>query len=230
MSLSLKIDWATHAAAKFACENCYYSKSLPVGKLAKIGAWENGAFVGVVIFAWGSNKSLGSPYELKMTECAELVRIALKSHQAPVSKILSIALRFLRSQSPGLQLLVSFADPEAGHHGGIYQATNWIYSGKSSNSFEYRLNGKRLNKRGYTGKNFNGAPRREIPKNAVRVATVGKHRYLMPLTEALRKKLASLAKPYPKRAGSIVADAPAIHAGEGGSIPTPALHSQPDCG
>jgi hypothetical protein len=53
-----------------------------------------------------------------------------------------------------------------------------------------------------------------------------KYRYLMPLDDEMRAKIAPLAKPYPKRAGSIVTDAPANHAGEGGSVPTPALHTR----
>jgi len=31
-------------------------------------------------------------------------------------------------------IIVSFADAHQGHHGYIYQATNWIYTGKSSNN------------------------------------------------------------------------------------------------
>lgn len=47
----LRIDWATHEAARYACENWHYSGTVPVGKLAKVGAWERGEFVGVVLFA-----------------------------------------------------------------------------------------------------------------------------------------------------------------------------------
>ena len=41
--------------------------------------------------------------------------------------------------------LVSFADPNAGHHGYIYQATNWLYTGNSvagGKNAKYILNGK----------------------------------------------------------------------------------------
>jgi hypothetical protein len=195
----LKIDWASHDAAKYACEHWHYSKTLPVGKLVKIGVWENSLFIGVVLFAWGANKSLGSPYGLKMTECCELVRIALKKHQTPVSRIKAIAIRFLKSQSPGVRLIVSFADPSANHHGGIYQAGNWIYTGTCAPTFEYWIDGKRLNKRAYTGHNFGNA-KLAIPKGAKKVSMPGKHRYLMPLDDDMRAKIAPLAQPYPTRA------------------------------
>ena len=194
----LRIDWATHAAAKYACENWHYSRSLPVGKLVKVGAWEKGEFVGVVLFAWGMNKSLGSPYGLQMNECCELVRVAMKPHECAVSRVMALALGFLRKQSQGLRLVVSFADPAAGHHGGIYQAGGWTYTGQSAANFEWRLNGKRLNKRAYTGHNF-GNPKMQVPTGATRVTLPGKHRYLMPLDAEMRKQIAPLAKPYPKR-------------------------------
>lgn len=53
--------------------------------------------------------------------------------------------------------------------------------------------------------------------------TPGKHRYLMPLDDEMRAKIAPLARPYPKRAGSIASDATANHAGKGSATPTPAL-------
>lgn len=58
MTVDLKIDWATYAAAKYACENWHYSKSIPKSKLVKIGAWEDGSFIGVVIFLMGQRLKL----------------------------------------------------------------------------------------------------------------------------------------------------------------------------
>ena len=85
----LKVDWATHEATKYACTHFHYSKSVPVGKLIKIGAWEDGQFIGVVIFSRGANKSIGSPYGLEQTECCELTRVALTNHKTFVSEILA---------------------------------------------------------------------------------------------------------------------------------------------
>ncbi len=211
----LRVDWATHEAAKYACENWHYSKSLPVGKMVKIGAWEESKFIGVVIFAWGMNRNLGSPYGLGISECCELVRVALTKHKTPVSRIVKIALLFLKSKSPGLRMIVSFADPEQGHSGGIYQAGNWVYAGKSSSGFEWVLNGKRLNKRAYTGHNFGNA-KLEVPKGAIKRKICGKHRYLMPLDNAMRKQVQSLARPYPKR----------VRSADGGTLNNPVEKGQ----
>jgi hypothetical protein len=40
----------------------------------------------------------------------------------------------------GLRLIVSFADTAQGHHGGIYQAAGWIYSG-GTETHAYRVKG-----------------------------------------------------------------------------------------
>lgn len=219
MKTELKIDWATHEAAKFAVENWHYSQSLPVGKLVKIGAWENGKFIGVVIFGRGANNNLSKPYGLTQLECCELVRIALTKHDAPVSRIAALAMRFLKSQSPGLKLIVSYADPEQGHHGGIYQAGNWLYCGTSQPQQEVIYKGKVMHKR--TANSLFGSI-----KGMEKSKVFWKHKYLMPLDSEMKKRILPLARSYPKRAGSDTSDTPGFHPGEGGSLPTPALHSQ----
>lgn len=220
MKHDLKVDWASHAAAKYACENWHYSKTLPVGKLVKAGVWENGRFVGVVIFAWGMNANLGKPYGLKMVQCCELVRVALNKHESPVSRIVKISLMLLKKKNPGIRLVVSFADPEEGHHGGIYQAGNWIFTGDSPKGNEWVLNGRRLNRRAYTGGSF-GRKKMELPAGAIKRETKGKHRYLMPLDKEMRAKVLPLAKPYPKRPK--LGDA-CDQQDSGGATPTRTLH------
>lgn len=214
-----RLDWASTKAARFACEHWHYSKALPVGKLVKIGVWEHGIFVGVVLFAWGANKDLGKPYGLAMTQCCELVRVALTKHMTPVSRIVAIAIRMLRKQSPGIEMIVSFADPEEQHYGGIYQAGNWIYTGKTNATFEWVLNGKRLNKRSYTGTVF-GKARSKVPTGAIRREVAGKHRYVMPLTPEARQRVEPKRQPYPKRVQSIDSDVAPFQGEEGGANPT----------
>lgn len=223
--VDLKIDWCSYEAAKYAVENWHYSKTMPVSKSSKIGIWEDGVFVGVVIFALGANPNLSKPYNLEMFEVAELVRVALRKHSSPVSKILSRCIKMVRKQSPGIRLLVSFADTDQGHHGGIYQAGNWIYSGQTPKKFDYFMDGIKLQRRSYTGKNF-GKPKMRIPARAKMAVSPPKHRYLYPLDAEMKKQIEPLRKPYPKRAVSIASDAPADHAGEGGANPTTALHNE----
>jgi len=220
----LRIDWATHAAAKYACEHWHYSGCLPAGKLVKVGAWENDKFIGVVLFGRGATPNLGRPYNLGQDECVELVRIALTDHSNPVSRVAAIAMRFLRNANPKLRLVVSFADQSQGHHGGIYQAGNWIYNGQGSPAKFYMICGKLTHPRSIGAKglaqNIEGA--RQLDPSATVVNVPGKHRYLMPLDAEMRERILPLAKPYPKRAKEQDSENPSEL---GGATPTRTLQS-----
>ena len=218
----LKVDWCSREAAKLACERWHYSKCLPVGRLVTVGAWEGTKFIGAVIFGHGANHNIGAPYGLEQSECVELVRVALTTHLSPVSKIGSIAVRFLKKQSPGLRLLVSYADTGQGHHGGIYQAMNWIYVGISKGSDEIFFKGAWRHKKTVCDNrgSATGLPTRK---------KADKHVYLYPLDEKTRGDVLPLAKPYPKRAScGITSDsAGPAPTGQGGASPTMPLQLIP---
>lgn len=215
---SLKIDWATHEAAKFACLNWHYSKCTPKGKQVWIGAWENEKFIGIVSYGRSTSPYLGDAYGVKVDECAELSRVALKMHESPVSRILSITFKLLKKQSSGLRLLVSLADSNVGHHGGIYQAGGWIYVGRSAKVTQYFYQGKWRNDTNMMRLiQKNPTLKEKLNKRTIE----GKHKYLMPLDQAMRDKIAPLAKPYPKR----VKKQDSEHPSElGGAVPTDTLH------
>lgn len=217
----LKIDWATHEAAKYACVNWHYSGCLPVGKLVKVGAWENGKFIGVVLFGRGANKSLGEPYGCDQTESCELVRIALTSHITPVSKIMSLALKWLKKTNEKIKLVVSFADTEVGHHGGIYQATNWIYDGLTNSADEYLYKGKRWHGRAF--RKSHGSHLNYMNKGLQIVRGAQKHRYLMPLDADIKQRILPLSKPYPKRVKEQALEHPS---NLGGVTPTHTLQTK----
>ena len=225
--VELKLDWCSHEAAKFACEHWHYSKCMPAGKLVQVGVWENKIYIGCIIFGRGAINNIGKPYRLEQVECIELVRIALNKHYYPVSRILSLALKMLKKQSPGLRLIVSYADSGKGHSGGIYQATNWIFEGDSFDSWIV-VNGKPTHRRSLGGKYGTNSLDwiiKNIDPRAERINMPAKHKYLMPLDDDMRKQIEPLRKPYPKKpcAGSETVTRQPIQAGEGGSIPTPAL-------
>jgi hypothetical protein len=191
--MSLRLDWCNHEAAKHAVHRWHYSRSMPAGKLARIGVWEGGVFKGVILFGRGANNHIGSQYGLDQTEVCECVRIALAAHEAPVSRCLSVAIRMLRRHSPGLRLLVSYADPERDHHGGVYQASNWIFVGKSQAQQEVLVRGQVMHKR--TANSRFGTIR-----GLKRSPVFWKFKYLYPLDEEVRSQVERHRQPYPKRA------------------------------
>jgi hypothetical protein len=232
---TLRLDWCSHQAAKYAVEHWHYSRSLPTPPLVKVGVWEDERYIGCVLFSRGANNNIGKAFGLASTEVAELTRIALTTHKTPVSRIARVAMLFLREQSSGLRLVISYADPSHDHHGGIYQAGNWTYLGQSPASTEYvGPDGKQWHGRmvSATGRKHVYGQSRAVWRHdqCTPVIVAGKHKYAMPLDDAMRAQIAPLAKPYPKRprAGSIVGDALPFHGREGGSTPTPALHEAAD--
>jgi hypothetical protein len=199
----LRVDWATHEAAKYACEHWHYSGCLPKSKLVKIGVWELGRFIGVVMFGVGATPELCKPYKLKSNQVCELVRVALQHHETQTSRIVAMAIKMLRRSNPGLRMIVSFADSDQGHHGGIYQAGGWIYSGDSFGRYIV-TNGKKEHPRtlglryGVGGQSIPWL-RKNVDPNATVINAGAKHRYLMPLDADMRARVLPLAKPYPKR-------------------------------
>ncbi len=214
----LKVDWATHKAADFACKNWHYSGGLPYGKSVKIGAWEDNKFIGVVVFGRGANKSLGGPFGLKQDESMELVRVALTTHKTEVSRIVSIAIKLLKSINSKAQLIVSYADPAQGHIGGIYQAGNWLYKGETAPKNDYFFKGRWCHRRtvGAAGYSLTGMVGRYSP---------GKHIYFYPLNKAIKKRLLTMAKPYPKITARRLEEEQQIPSADDGATPISTLQS-----
>ena len=199
----LRLDWCSVKAAKYAVEKWHYSGTFPAGKFNTVGVWEEGSFIGCVIYGQGANYRIGMPYKLKMDEVSELTRVALSDHKAKTSRILSIAGKMVARKNKGLRLFVSYADTAEGHHGGIYQANGWVYVG-SSKSVSFVVHGKAWHPKSLHsrfGKNGNDIswirsnidPKAEYRRNLV------KHKYLMPLDRKMAEFIEPLRQDYSKR-------------------------------
>ena len=234
--MNLRLDWCSHEAAAFAVEKWHYSRRLQMGKSARIGVWEDGQFIGVIVFTMGSGGVTNWATKLGITkfEMAELARIALKAHVTPVSRLIAIAIRMLRKQSPGLRALVSYADPHQGHHGGIYQASGWMYVGQSAAAREYiGPDGIPVHERSVspTGVKIQFGTAKRVWKTSQcqKFDRPAKHKYVFPFDDEIRERLKPLAKPYPKRVRSETGDTADVQSAEGGSTPTRTLQAPELC-
>lgn len=214
--MSLVVAPCNTQAARHAVTHWHYSQTMPSGRLIMLGVWEDERFIGCVLFGRGANDRLLKPYGLRQSEGCELVRVALREHRAPVSQIVAEALRQLKRRNPGLRLVVSFADPAQGHHGGIYQAGGWLYLGRGVDQTEWIVNGRQVHARSVSAMREQAARssskrirdgetrqawlRRTIDPNARPVTVPGKHRYVMPLDRAMRRLVSKRAQTYPARA------------------------------
>ncbi|HEX4952682.1 MAG TPA: protein Mom [Thermoanaerobaculia bacterium] len=228
---TLRLDFCSHEAARHAVMRWHYSRQMPKSKLVRIGVWEGERFCGVVIYGLGANRHLASPFGLAMTEVAELVRVALApGRRHPTSKCVAISLKLLHRQSPGLKLVVSYADRGQGHVGTIYQAGGWLYLGASQQSY-LRVKGTIEHPRtlydryGPQGQSIPWL-RQHVDPRAERVPMAPKLKYVMPFDPTMRRKLEAVALPYPKNAAEVTpSDTPGFQPGEGGATPTRPLHA-----
>lgn len=181
----LRLDWCDYQAAKWAVRRWYHRPQMPLGKLLKIGVWEDGVFSGTVLFGMSASDALGRRWGLGTFECCELARLALRpGHACQVSRVIAVALRMLRKRCPGIRAVVTFAEAE--HHGGIYQAGGWVYTGTTAPDWLYTdAAGREWHSRDVSSSGMKShmgkmspAPR---PADCTRVRVPGKHRFVMPL-------------------------------------------------
>jgi len=174
---------------------------MPGGKTLKIGVWEDGTYTGVVIYSWGAAPNIGEPYNLDQTEVCELTRVALDDHDTEVTRILSISRKLLTDRSPGVRLIVSYADPDEGHLGTIYQADNWIYERQLDGRDYIRIDGEVHHPRSLNSTHGTSSVKKlkQMYGDArvSRVPVAGKHKYLYPLDDDIRERVEPLAQPYP---------------------------------
>jgi len=197
----LRLDWCNHKAAKFAVESWHYSGTMPFGKSLKVGVWEHGDFIGAIIYARGATQNIGSPFGLDQTQICELQRVALDDHDAPVSQMLSISRKLLQEKSPGIRCLVSYADTNQGHHGGIYRADNWYYIGESGGKRFLNIDGEKKHTRS-VAKNHGTHSVTKLKKklgtdNIQYIEGEPKYKYVYPLDNEIEAKVKDMAEPYP---------------------------------
>jgi hypothetical protein len=210
----LKLDWATHEAAKYACEYWHYSKRIPVNKLVKIGIWEDDIFKGVIIFGMGASATAHIQYNLKSEQVCELVRVAMRDHETPITKLIKIAIKMLIKENKGIELITSFSDPYQGHYGIIYQAGNWIFAGYSAKVKEYFYNEKWRHATDVYKRLSSDA----IKKLKVREKPE-KMKYLYPISERMKKYCEEIKQPYIKREKH-KSNVDGVQLSEGGAVPT----------
>lgn len=100
----------------------------------------------------------------------------------PKNTLSQFVSKVLKDLSNTKIILVSYADEGANHHGYIYQATNWIYTGKTkSRTYKYTPNGK--HSRHYTNE-----------YNNLRKIRSSKYRYIYIPNKKFRKEVLKVLK------------------------------------
>ena len=118
-------DWLLHK---------HYAKRLPMAVEFAYGLYdESVTLVGVCTFGPCAPPVPVTIFgEIGKHKVRELTRLVVNDGLPPntLSYFVASCLKML----PGPMCVVSFADSGAGHHGYIYQATNWLYTGEGGNA------------------------------------------------------------------------------------------------
>ena len=199
---ALVVQRVNHQTARIPCEQWHYLGAMPGALTDTFGVWENGHFRGILAF--GSPIAREAFSMLGLSDVAgirELLRIALNGHSVTLTTILSKSIQLLRRYNPNLEVLLSYADPNVGHHGGIYQAASWTYIGKSEPARYYIVHGEKVWNRTASARWSTRTLEHlhaHVDPNAQRIYALPRHKYAFGLNRRMRKLLAGMAQPYPK--------------------------------
>ncbi len=125
-----KVIKISYAQAKPWILKKHYAHRVPVIQYS-FGLFKYKKLIGICTFGLSGNRYLNNYIELNRL-------IVEDGEKKNVTSILvSKSLKLL----PKPNIIISYADPNQGHVGYIYQATNWIYTGLSASSIVWEKDG-----------------------------------------------------------------------------------------
>jgi len=135
------MDREVKSIDNFQCKdwllNKHYAKRIPSISFA-FGLFVDGALNGVCTFGTPSSYPLRSLWNNKY-KLIELNRLVVNDGlpKNSLSFFVSRCLKLLKKPI----VIISYADTSKNHHGYIYQATNWIYTGLSAKRTDWKIRG-----------------------------------------------------------------------------------------
>lgn len=123
-------------SAKAQLVTSHYTHSVPSGKSYY---FEHGT--AIIVFSIPANKNLGRfLISAEGPVVWELSRLWAPDGHPPnlLTQAISQGVRGLKHLVADLDAIVAYADPNVGHHGGVYKAASWLLHGQSSESRYYR--------------------------------------------------------------------------------------------
>jgi len=163
-----KVDTVSKIDARKWIINKHYAHRMPSVSYA-FGLFKKGKLVGVCTFGITFNYAEDNVWGEYTVY--ELNRLITKDNLPRNSLSYFVGGVLKKMYKPSV--IISYADDEQGHKGYIYQATNWIYTGKGGNGKKIYVlkNGKRIHQRSV--ENY-----QKIKNNIKKtIITKGKHRY-----------------------------------------------------
>jgi hypothetical protein len=167
-------------------ETHHYTHSVPSGKSHYV-AWDSA----IVCWAIPANKNIGRFLLGRDTTVWELSRLwAPDGHRRNLlTEAIAYAIKVLtRLEHP--EILVSYADPNAGHSGGVYRAASWIFLGQCDESRAYRdCRGQIIARRAFHSGSKGMTKQQIMDAGYIQLRLPGKFRFAKPLSRKARREL-----------------------------------------
>jgi len=233
---------------------CHYSGKVVQNSQIHFGVFLNGKCGGAMQFgpSLDKRKMLGIVKGTGWNNFIELNRMAFSDWlpRNSESRAISVAMKLIRKSYPHIEWVVSFADGTQCGDGTIYRASGFVLTKITKNNTLWEFeDGERVSNIAIkTGHDFQKRKFRQVlygQSGLQKAREIGAKpitgfqlRYIYFLNPDARSRLTVPVLPFseidrrgagmylgkPKRAGGDTSDTPAFQAGEGGSLPTPALH------
>lgn len=183
----------------------HYSHAFPSAEI-NLGFYIDGKLNSVIVYGKSATSKMADSLPGKYLELVRLFSFDWAGKNME-SYCISQSIRHIKNNYSDVKVLVSFADPEQGHTGIVYQATNWLYCGKSQPDEWYIVDGEKIHPRSMVAKYGTRGEKKltDMGINFERKLLHGKHRYIYLLgstrTEKkfLQKNLQYDILPYPKK-------------------------------
>ena len=182
--------------------NKHYAKIIPSVMLSSYGLFIDGKLCGVCTFSpparnFNNGDNLFKNYAVKTIELNRLC-VADNLPKNSLSQFVAGVLNMLDKPCA----VLSYSDSNAGHHGYIYQATNFLYLGETSCENRYTDNGAIVHPRVIVHR-YGTRALQLLPPNIAVKKQFPKHRYLYLLgtkreRKQMMKNLTYPILPYPK--------------------------------
>lgn len=192
----MRLTKANSKAIKKACIDFHYAKSVPTVQYAYNVYNDNNEWCGVILYGGGANNNLAKSFNLHNGEILELERVALNGKQEKTSKAVALSLKLLKKENPIVKIIVSYSDHRQKHVGTIYQATNWLYMGKTITSdTQYYYKGKWTHERTINSKRNKEELKQKLPKRE----NSNKFKYIYVFDKELKKEYEKQKQKYPSK-------------------------------
>lgn len=189
--------------AKTILEHSHYLHSFPGGTKLTFGTFVNHRLLGAITLGCGPFLAYHLVDNASPEDCLTLTRLWL-SDELPrnsESRVLGIIIRTLRHNT-NIKFLVSYSDPAAGHIGIIYQATGWLYTGRSSAMPLYDLGDGHARHSRSLAHTLGSHSTQYFADHGIDITLIpqkAKHRYIYFLNPSWKQRLNVPVLPYPRK-------------------------------